>query len=41
MVLTLVLLPAIAGMLEEGNASPSLLFWDLMLTIGKVVPLWC
>ncbi|WP_313377377.1 YbaL family putative K(+) efflux transporter [Pantoea sp. CTOTU50773] len=37
MVLTLVLLPAIAGMLEEGNASPSLLFWDLMLTIGKVV----
>ena len=37
MVLTLVLLPAIAGMLEEGNASPSLLFWDLLLTIGKVV----
>ncbi|MDI9220814.1 YbaL family putative K(+) efflux transporter [Pantoea sp. EA-12] len=37
MVLTLVLLPAIAGMLEEGNASPSLLLWDLMLTIGKVV----
>ncbi|MXP58317.1 YbaL family putative K(+) efflux transporter [Pantoea sp. Taur] len=37
MVLTLVLLPAIAGMLEEGNASPSLLFWDLMLTIGKVI----
>ncbi|NIG19593.1 Kef family K(+) transporter [Pantoea sp. Al-1710] len=37
MVLTLVLLPAIVGMLEEGNASPSLLFWDLMLTIGKVV----
>ncbi|MDI6934538.1 YbaL family putative K(+) efflux transporter [Serratia sp. Se-PFBMAAmG] len=37
MVLTLVLLPAIAGMLEEGNASPYLLFWDLMLTIGKVV----
>ncbi len=37
MVLTLVLLPAIAGMLEEGNASLSLLFWDLLLTIGKVV----
>lgn len=37
MVLTLVLLPAIAGMLEEGNASPTLLLWDLMLTIGKVV----
>lgn len=36
MVLTLVLLPAIAGMLEEGNASPQLLLWDLMLTIGKV-----
>lgn len=37
MVLTLVLLPAIAGMLEEGNASPTLLLWDLMLTISKVV----
>ena len=37
MVLTLVLLPAIAGMLEEGNTSPTLLLWDLMLTIGKVV----
>ena len=37
MVLTLVLLPAIAGMLQEGNASPTLLLWDLMLTIGKVV----
>ncbi|QDY41258.1 YbaL family putative K(+) efflux transporter [Candidatus Pantoea soli] len=36
MVLTLVLLPAIAGMLEQGNASPTLLAWDLMLTIGKV-----
>ena len=36
MVLTLVLLPAIAGMLEQGNASPTLLAWDLLLTIGKV-----
>lgn len=36
MVLTLVLLPAIAGMLEQGNASPQLLAWDLLLTIGKV-----
>ncbi|MFC7776323.1 YbaL family putative K(+) efflux transporter [Pantoea sp. GCM10028869] len=37
MVLTLVLLPAIAGMLEQGNASLTLLLWDLLLTIGKVV----
>ncbi len=37
MVLTLVLLPAIAGMLEQNNASMSLLAWDLLLTIGKVV----
>lgn len=37
MVLTLVLLPAIAGMLEEGNTSPTVLLWDLMITIGKVV----
>ncbi|OON37490.1 Kef family K(+) transporter [Izhakiella australiensis] len=36
MVLTLVLLPAIAGMFEEGNASFSLLLLDLLLTIGKV-----
>ena len=36
MVLTLVLLPAIASMLEQGNASPTLLAWDLLLTIGKV-----
>ncbi len=36
MVLTLVLLPAIAAMLEQGNASPTLLAWDLLLTIGKV-----
>lgn len=37
MVLTLVLLPAIAGMLEQGNASAGLLVWDLLFTIGKVV----
>ena len=37
MVLTLVLLPAIAGRLQDGNASPTLLLWDLLLTIGKVV----
>ena len=37
MVLTLVLLPAIAGMLEQGNASITKLTWDLLLTIGKVV----
>ena len=37
MVLTLVLLPAIAGMLEQGNASFTMLAWDLLLTIGKVV----
>ncbi|RWR00713.1 cation:proton antiport protein [[Pantoea] beijingensis] len=37
MVLTLVLLPAIAGMFEQGNASFSLIAWDLLLTIGKVV----
>ena len=36
MVLTLVLLPAIAGMLEKGNASLTLLAWDLLFTIGKV-----
>ncbi len=37
MVLTLVLLPAIAGMMTQGNASFSLLLWDLLITIGKVV----
>ncbi|MEI2267039.1 YbaL family putative K(+) efflux transporter [Erwinia sp. CGal63] len=37
MVLALVLLPAIAGMFEEGNASVSMLLLDLLLTIGKVV----
>ena len=37
MVLTLVLLPAVAGMMEQGNASLSLLLWDLLITIGKVV----
>ncbi|MSE18129.1 Kef family K(+) transporter, partial [Pantoea agglomerans] len=36
MVLTLVLLPAIAGMMEQGNASAGLLAWDLLWTIGKV-----
>ncbi|WHS97851.1 MAG: Putative cation/proton antiporter YbaL [Pantoea stewartii] len=36
MVLTLVLLPAIAGMMEQGNASTSLVIWDLLWTIGKV-----
>ncbi|MBP2170193.1 CPA2 family monovalent cation:H+ antiporter-2 [Erwinia toletana] len=37
MVLTLVLLPAIAAMLEQGNASFSMLAWDMVWTIGKVV----
>ena len=37
MVLALVLLPAIAGMFEEGNASASMLLLDLLMTIGKVV----
>ena len=37
MVLTLVLLPAVAGMFDAGNASFSLLMLDLLLTIGKVV----
>ncbi|MEJ4042932.1 YbaL family putative K(+) efflux transporter [Erwinia sp. SLM-02] len=37
MVLALVLLPAIAGMFEEGNASIGLLLFDLVITIGKVV----
>lgn len=36
MVLTLVLLPAIAGMMEQGNASASLVIWDLLWTMGKV-----
>ncbi|WP_034912863.1 YbaL family putative K(+) efflux transporter [Erwinia sp. 9145] len=36
MVLALVLLPAIAGMFEEGNASPGLILFDLLITIGKV-----
>lgn len=36
MVLALVLLPAVAGMMEQGNASAGLLLWDLLLTIGKV-----
>ncbi|MDN4628055.1 YbaL family putative K(+) efflux transporter [Erwinia sp. ACCC 02193] len=37
MVLALVLLPAIAGMFEQGNASVSMLLVDLLITIGKVV----
>ncbi|WLS77961.1 YbaL family putative K(+) efflux transporter [Erwinia pyri] len=37
MVLALVLLPAIAGMFEEGNASLSIVLLDLLVTIGKVV----
>ncbi|KGT94940.1 cation:proton antiport protein [Erwinia typographi] len=37
MVLALVLLPAIAGMFEEGNASVSMVLLDLLITIGKVV----
>lgn len=37
MVLALVLLPAIAGMFEEGNASLSMVLLDLLMTIGKVV----
>jgi CPA2 family monovalent cation:H+ antiporter-2 len=36
MVLALVLLPAIAGMFEEGNASLSIVLLDLLVTIGKV-----
>lgn len=37
MVLALVLLPAIAGMFEEGTASASAILLDLLITIGKVV----
>ncbi|MBT0724731.1 Kef family K(+) transporter [Rosenbergiella sp. S61] len=37
MVLALVLLPAMAGVLEKGDASFTLLAWDLLLTIGKVI----
>ena len=37
MVLALVLLPAIAGMFEEGTASISIVLLDLLITIGKVV----
>lgn len=37
MVLALVLLPAIAGMFEQGNASVSMLLIDLLITISKVV----
>ncbi|WP_241625165.1 YbaL family putative K(+) efflux transporter [Rosenbergiella epipactidis] len=37
MVLALVLLPAMAGVLEKGEANFSLLAWDLLLTLGKVI----
>lgn len=37
MVLTLVLLPAVAGMLEKGNVGLATLSLDLALTMGKVV----
>lgn len=36
MVLTLVVLPAIAGLIEQGNANLTSLIWDLVWTIGKV-----
>ena len=37
MVLTLVLLPAVAGMLEKGNLGIATLSLDMTITIGKVV----
>ncbi|MCK8230027.1 Kef family K(+) transporter [Erwinia amylovora] len=37
MVLALVLLPAVAGLFEEGNASITMVLFDLLITIGKVV----
>ncbi|MBT0728475.1 Kef family K(+) transporter [Rosenbergiella australiborealis] len=37
MVLALVLLPAMAGVLEKGDMSFGVLAWDLLLTIGKVI----
>ncbi|MBT0729671.1 YbaL family putative K(+) efflux transporter [Rosenbergiella nectarea] len=37
MVLALVLLPAMAGVLEKGDVSFTLLAWDLLLTLGKVI----
>ncbi|KNC08567.1 cation:proton antiport protein [Klebsiella sp. RIT-PI-d] len=37
MVLTLVLLPAVAGMLEKGNVGLASLSLDMAITIGKVV----
>lgn len=37
MVLALVLLPAIAGLSEKGDASLAVFTWDLLLTIGKVI----
>lgn len=36
MVLALVLLPAVAGMFEQGSASVSMVLFDLLITIGKV-----
>jgi len=36
MVLALVLLPAIAGLFEEGKASVTMVLFDLLITIGKV-----
>jgi len=36
MVLALVVLPAVAGMLEQGSASISMVLFDLLITIGKV-----
>jgi predicted Kef-type K+ transport protein len=37
MVLTLVLLPAVAGMVEKGNVGLATLAVDMGITIGKVV----
>ena len=37
MVLALVLLPAVAGLFEEGKASVGMVLFDLLITIGKVV----
>jgi len=37
MVLALVLLPAMAGVLDKGEANFPLLAWDLLLTLGKVI----
>ncbi|MCK8188536.1 Kef family K(+) transporter [Erwinia amylovora] len=37
LVMVLVLLPAVAGLFEEGNASITMVLFDLLITIGKVV----